>query len=162
VQRERHYRQTNRERSTGKAVKRRYRYANESVDLMRHLSVSLALSLAFALNAGAQTIVAPAMAPTPRDARMPDRRAQERVASVESRRTQHGSIAPTPAELDRPGAVVMPPPILRDAGRTAVERDRPLFALNLGGQGAPGSVSAPPPPMQPSTVATADANNPGG
>jgi hypothetical protein len=119
---------------------------------MRGPSVSIALMLALALNATAQTIV-----PTPSDARAQDKRAQGRAASVESR-----SVVPSRSELERPGAVVMPPPILRDAGRTVVGRDRPLFSLNLGGHGAPGSVSAPPPPMRPSSVATAGAINPGG
>lgn len=60
------------------------------------------------------------------------------------------SDAPSPARLDQPGAVVIAPPIARNAGRIVIARDEPLLGrLNLQGQSPQGSVSAPPPAMPP-------------
>ena len=55
---------------------------------------------------------------------------------------------PTPAQLDQPGAVVTPPPILRNTGKTVVPPDQPLMGhLNLRGQRPQGSLSEQVPAM---------------
>ena len=57
---------------------------------------------------------------------------------------------PTPAQLDQSAAVVMPPPILRNTGRTVVVPDQPLLGrLNMQAQTLQGLVREPPPAMQP-------------
>src|SRR5437879_9305787 len=53
---------------------------------------------------------------------------------------------PTPAQLDQSGAVVIPPPILRNTGRTVVAPDQPLLGrLNLQMQTLQGLVREQPP-----------------
>ncbi len=57
---------------------------------------------------------------------------------------------PTPAQLDQSGAVVIPPPILRNTGRTVVAPDQPLLGrLNLQAQTLQGLVREEPPAIQP-------------
>jgi hypothetical protein len=76
-------------------------------------------------------------------------------ASARNNPSQQSNAPPTPAQLDQPGAVVIPPPILRNSGRTVMSRDEPLLGrLNLQGQ-TPGLVREPPPAMpSPSEAAT--------
>jgi hypothetical protein len=68
-----------------------------------------------------------------------------------SARTKQIKGAPTPAQLDQPGAVVIAPPILRNAGTTFVTPDQPLLGrLSPQGQRLPGTLGEQPPPaMQP-------------
>jgi hypothetical protein len=55
---------------------------------------------------------------------------------------------PTPAQLDQPGAVVTPPPILRNSGKTVAQSEQPLIGhLNLRGQRPQGSLSEQVPAM---------------
>jgi len=57
---------------------------------------------------------------------------------------------PTAVQLDQSVAVIMPPPILRNTGRTVVVPDQPLLGrLNLQGQTLQGLVHEPPPAMLP-------------
>ena len=71
-------------------------------------------------------------------------------ASAQSNASSPTKARPTPAQLDQPGAVVMAPPILRNAGRTFVAADQPLFgALNLQGQAPQRPLGEQPPAMQP-------------
>jgi hypothetical protein len=51
----------------------------------------------------------------------------EKNASGRSDASLQAKARPTLAQLDQPGAVVIPPPILRNEGRTAITPDRPLL-----------------------------------
>jgi hypothetical protein len=73
--------------------------------------------------------------------------------------------APTPAQLDQPGAVTMPPPIERVSGNTVNSPDKPLFgkldlprALTL--EGSTGNPPALPPAQN--VAATNSTSNTGG
>jgi hypothetical protein len=66
---------------------------------------------------------------------------------------------PTPAQLDQPGAVVTPPPILRNSGKTVAQSEQPLIGhLNLRGRRPQGSLSEQVPAM-PSAPNEAAASN---
>jgi hypothetical protein len=70
-------------------------------------------------------------------------------APAQSNASSQTKARPTPAQLDQPGAVVMAPPILRNAGRTFAAADQPLFgALNLQGQAPQRPLGEQPPAMQ--------------
>ena len=70
-------------------------------------------------------------------------------ASAQSNASSQTKVGPTPAQLDQPGAIVMAPPILRNAGRTFVAADQPLFGtLNLQGQAPQRPLGEQPPAMQ--------------
>jgi hypothetical protein len=71
-------------------------------------------------------------------------------ASARTNATSQIKGAPTPAQLDQPGAVVIAPPILRNAGTTYVTPDQPLLGrLNLQGQTLQEPLREHPPAMQP-------------
>src|SRR6266576_739257 len=74
-------------------------------------------------------------APSSASASAQNSASQQNNASAQSNASSQTKARPTPAQLDQPGAVVIAPPILRNAGRTFVAADQPLFgALNLQGQ----------------------------
>jgi len=84
-------------------------------------------------------------------------------ASAQSNASWQTRARPTPAQLDQPGAVVMAPPILRNAGRTLVAADQPLFgALNLQGQAPQRPLGEQPPAMQPAPNEAAAIGSGGG
>lgn len=71
-------------------------------------------------------------------------------APAQSNASSQTKARPTPAQLDQLGAVVMAPPILRNAGRTFVAADQPLFgALNLQGQAPQRPLGEQPPAIPP-------------
>ena len=71
-------------------------------------------------------------------------------ASLQSDALPQTETPPTTAQLDQSAAVVMPPPILRNTGRTVVAPDQPLLGrLNLQAQTLQGLVREQPPLMQP-------------
>jgi hypothetical protein len=105
------------------------------------------LALALSASAGA---VPQDRAPLPANPSVQDSASPQNNASARSNASSQTKGAPTPAQLDQPGAVVMPPPILRNAGTTYVTPDQPLLGrLNLQGQGLPGTLGAQPPATQP-------------
>src|SRR2546428_11840734 len=69
-------------------------------------------------------------------------------ASVQSNALSQTEAPPTAAQLDQSAAVVMPPPILRNTGRTVVVPDQPLLG-RLSLQTLHGLVREEPPPLQP-------------
>ena len=105
--------------------------------------------LALALSAGAGA-VPQTIAPSPANASAQNSASPQNNASAQSNASSPTKARPTPAQLDQPGAVVMAPPILRNAGRTFVAADQPLFgALNLQGQAPQRPLGEQPPAMQP-------------
>ena len=75
---------------------------------------------------------------------------QDASAPAQSNASSPTKAGPTPAQLDQPGAVVIAPPILRNAGRTFVAADQPLFgALNLQGQAPQRPLGEQPPAFPP-------------
>ena len=89
-------------------------------------------------------------APLPASASAQNSAPPQDNASAQSNASSQTKARPTPAQLDQPGAVVMAPPILRNAGRTFVAADQPLFgALNLQGQAPQRPLGEQPPAMQP-------------
>ena len=101
---------------------------------MSHKSIRLtmlALLLAISATAAAQTT-----APSPAN------------ASAQDNASPRTNARPTPAQLDQPGAVITPPPILRNTGKTIAPPDQPLMGhLNLRGQRPQGSLSEQVPAM---------------
>ena len=88
---------------------------------------------------------------------------QDANAPAQSNTTSPTKARPTPAQLDQPGAVVMAPPILRNAGRTFVAADQPLFgALNLQGQAPQRPLGEQPPAIQPAPNEAAAIGSGGG
>ena len=106
--------------------------------------------LALALSASAGAVPQPT-APSPADPSSSTRATSQSNPPAQSNASSQAQKTPTPAQLDRPGAVVMPPPILRNTGRTYVGSEQPLLGqLNLQGQRFPGALGEQPPPaMQP-------------
>ncbi|TMG83403.1 MAG: hypothetical protein E6H78_12330 [Betaproteobacteria bacterium] len=106
--------------------------------------------LALALSAGAGA-VPQTIAPSPANASAQNSASPQDNAPAQSNASSQTKARPTPAQLDQPGAVVMPPPILRNAGRTHVAPDQPLLGqLNLQGQRLQGTLGgAQPPAMAP-------------
>ena len=110
----------------------------------------LALLLAISAGAAAQTT-----APSPANASAQDNASPQnpqynplalRDASPQT------NARPTPAQLDQPGAVITPPPILRNTGKTIAPPDQPLMGhLNLRGQRPQGSLSEQVPAMPPAS-----------
>jgi glucose/arabinose dehydrogenase len=106
----------------------------------------LALTLSASAGAAPQT-----SAPLPADPFVQNSASPQNNAPAQSNASSQTKGAPTPAQLDQPGAVVMPPPILRNAGTTYVTPDQPLLGrLSPQGQRLPGTLGEQPPPaMQP-------------
>lgn len=105
------------------------------------------LALALSMGAGA---VPQDSAPLPASPSVQNSTSPQNNAPARSNASSQTKGAPTPAQLDQPGAVVMPPPILRNAGTTYVTPDQPLLGrLNLQGQGLQGTLGAQPPAIDP-------------
>jgi hypothetical protein len=108
-----------------------------------------ALVLALSAGAGAQT-----SAPSPANASARDIASPQNNLFAPRDALPQTNARPTPAQLDQPGAVVTPPPILRNSGKTVAPADQPLIGrLNLHGQRPQGSLSEelpamPPPPNE--------------
>ena len=95
-------------------------------------------------------------APLPASAAAQNSASPQNNASAQSNASSQTKARPTPAQLDQPGAVVMAPPILRNAGRTFVAADQPLFGgLNLQGQAPQRPLAEQPPAMQPAPTEAA-------
>jgi hypothetical protein len=106
----------------------------------------LALVLALSAGAAAQT-----SAPSPANASAQDNASPQNIPFAPRDASPQTNGRPTPAQLDQPGAVVTPPPILRNSGKTVVPPDQPLMGrLNLHGQRPQGSLSEQVPAMPPS------------
>jgi len=89
-------------------------------------------------------------APLPAGAAAQNSAAPQNNAPAQSNASSPTKAGPTLAQLDQPGAVVIAPPILRNAGRTFVAADQPLFAgLSLQGQAPQRPLAEQPPAMQP-------------
>jgi len=124
----------------------------------------LALLLAISAGAAAQTT-----APSPANASAQDNASPQNNPQYNPLALRDASprtnARTTPAQLDQPGAVVTPPPILRNTGKTVVPPDQPLMGhLNLRGQRPQGSVSEQVPAMQPApneAATSSDADNVG-
>jgi hypothetical protein len=116
---------------------------------MCNKSIRLAmLALVLALSAGA---AAQTSAPAPANASAQGNLSPQNSPVAPRDPSPQTKARPTPAQLDQPGAVVTAPPILRNAGKTAVQPDRPLLGrLNLRGRMPQGSPNEQVPPMQPS------------
>jgi hypothetical protein len=109
----------------------------------------LALVLALSAAAAAQTSGPPPANAFAQDNASPQNSPQYNPLTPRDASPQTNA-RPTPAQLDQPGAVVTPPPILRNAGKTVVQPDQPLMGrLNLHGQRPQGSLSDVP-AMEPS------------
>jgi hypothetical protein len=113
---------------------------------MSHKSIRLgmfALVLAISAGAAAQTsALSPANAPGEDNASPQKSPVAPRDASPQT------NARPTPAQLGQPGAVVTPPPILRNSGKTVAQSEQPLIGhLNLRGQRPQGSLSEQVPAM---------------
>ena len=105
----------------------------------------LALVLALSAGAAAQT-----SAPSPANASAQDNASPQNIPFAPRDASPQTNARPTPAQLDQPGAVVTPPPILRNSGKTVVPPDQPLIGrLNLHGQRPQGSLSEQVPAMPP-------------
>ena len=106
------------------------------------------LALALSASAGA---VAQTSAPLPANSSVQNSAPPQNNAPAQSKASSQTKGAPTPAQLDQPGAVVIAPPILRNAGTTYVGADQPLLGrLSPQGQRLPGTLGEQPPPaMQP-------------
>src|SRR4030081_2177333 len=106
------------------------------------------LALALALSAGA---TAQTSAPSPADASAQGNPSPQNIPFAPRDASPQANARPTPAQLDQPGAVITPPPILRNSGKTVVPPDQPLIGrLNLHGQRPQGSLSEQLPAMPPS------------
>jgi len=105
----------------------------------------LALVLALSAGAAAQTSArSPANAPAEDNASPQNNLFAPRDAPRQT------NARPTPAQLDQPGAVVTPPPILRNSGKTVAQSEQPLIGhLNLRGRRRQGSLSEQVPAMPP-------------
>ena len=102
-------------------------------------------------------------APLPASAAAQNSASPQNNAFAQSNASSPTKARPTPAQLDQPGAVVMAPPILRNAGRTFVAADQPLFgALNLQGQAPQRPLGEQPPAMQPAPNEAAAIGSGGG
>ena len=109
----------------------------------------LALLLAISAGAAAQTT-----APSPANASAQDNASPQNNPQYNPLALRDASprtnARPTPAQLDQPGAVITPPPILRNTGKTVAPPDQPLMGhLNLRGQRPQGSLSEQVPAMPP-------------
>jgi hypothetical protein len=105
----------------------------------------LALVLALSAGAAAQTSAA-----APANASAQDNALSQNTPFASRDASPRTNARPTPAQLDQPGAVVTPPPILRNSGKTVVPPDQPLMGhLNLRGQMPQGSLSEQVPAMPP-------------
>jgi hypothetical protein len=112
----------------------------------------LALVLALSAGAAAQT-----SAPSSANASAQDNASPQNNPFAPRGASPQTNARPTPAQLDQPGAVVTPPPILRNSGKTVVPPDQPLMGhLNLRGQMPQGSLSeqVPAMPAAPNEAAT--------
>jgi hypothetical protein len=109
----------------------------------------LALVLALSAGAAAQTsALSPANAPA-EDNVSPQNNPQNNLFAPRDALPQTNA-RPTPAQLDQPGAVVTPPPILRNSGKTVAQSEQPLIGhLNLRGRRPQGSLSEQVPAMPP-------------
>ena len=121
----------------------------------------LALALALSAGAAAQT-----SAPSPANVSAQDNASPQNNPFASRDASPQTNARPTPAQLDQPGTVVTPPPILRNSGKTVVPADQPLMGrLNLRGQRPRGSLSEQVPEMQPSpneAATSGGAGNAGG
>jgi len=89
-------------------------------------------------------------APLPASTAAQNSASPQNNAPAQSNASSPTKAGPTLAQLDLPGAVVIAPPILRNAGRTFVAADQPLFAgLSLQGQAPQRPLAEQPPAMQP-------------
>jgi hypothetical protein len=107
----------------------------------------LALVLALSAGAAAQTsALSPANAPA-EDNASPQNNPQNNLFAPRDASPQTNA-RPTPAQLNQPGAVVTPPPILRNSGKTVAQSEQPLIGhLNLRGRRPQGSLSEQVPAM---------------
>ena len=103
------------------------------------------LALMLALSAGA---AAQASALSPANASAEDNASPQNHLFAPRDASPQTNARPTPAQLDQPGAVVTPPPILRNSGKTVAQSEQPLIGhLNLRGQRPQGSLSEQVPAM---------------
>ena len=88
----------------------------------------LTLVLVLSAGAGAQTSV-------PANASAQDNASLQNIPFAPRDASPQTNARPTAAQLDQPGAVITPPPILRNSGKTVVQSEQPLIGhLNLRGQ----------------------------
>ena len=107
------------------------------------------LALALSVSAGAGAVPQDS-APWPANPSVQNSVSPQNNAPARSNASSRIKGAPTPAQLDQPGAVVIAPPILRNAGTTYVTPDQPLLGrLNLQGQLLQEPLRDHPPAMQP-------------
>ena len=130
---------------------------------MCHKSIRLGmLALVLAISAGA---AAQTSAPSLANASAQDNGSSQNSLFAPRDASPQTNARPTPAQLDQPGAVVTPPPILRNTGKTVVPPDQPLMGhLNLRGQRPQGSLSEQVPAMPPApneAATSSDADNVG-
>jgi glucose/arabinose dehydrogenase len=119
----------------------------------------LALVLALSAAAAAQTSGPPPANAFAQDNASPQNSPQYNPLTPRDASPQTNA-RPTPAQLDQPGAVVTPPPILRNTGKTVAQPDQPLMGhLNLRGQRPQGSLSEQVPAMPPSPNEAATSSN---
>jgi hypothetical protein len=122
---------------------------------MSHKSIRLGmLALVLAISAGA---AAQTSAPSPANASARDNASPQKSLFALRDASPQTNARPTPAQLDQPGAVITPPPILRNTGKTVAPPDQPLMGhLNLRGQRPQGSLSeqVPAMPSAPNEAAT--------
>jgi hypothetical protein len=117
----------------------------------------LALALALSAGAAAQT-----SAPSPANISAQDNASPQNTPFAPRDGSPQTNARPTPAQLDQPGAVVTPPPILRNTGKTVVPSDQPLIGhLNLRGRRPQGSPSEQVPAMPPAPNETAASSGAG-
>lgn len=87
--------------------------------------------------------------PLAADASTPSSASQQLNTPGRNKAALRSNAAQSSAGIDQPGAVVMPPPILRYAGNTAVTPDRPLLGrLRLQAQTLKVPLLAEPPALQ--------------
>src|SRR6266853_5176692 len=128
---------------------------------MSHKSIRLGmLTLVLAISAGA---AAQTSAPSPANASARDNASPQNSLFALHDASPQTTARPTPAQLDQPGAVVTPPPILRNSGKTVAQSEQPLIGhLNLRGQRRPqGSLSEQVPAMPPASNEAATSSDAG-
>ena len=115
---------------------------------MCHKPIRLGMVI-LALGVGAGAVPSNS-APLPVTASAQNSALPQNNAPAQSNASSQTEARPTPAQLDQPGAVVIPPPILRNTGTTFAPADQPLFgALNLRGQTLQRPPGEQPPAMPP-------------
>jgi hypothetical protein len=118
------------------------------------------LALALSASAGA---VPQTAAPWPATTSVPTRAASQNNGPAQPNASSQTKGAPTPEQLEQPGAVVMAPPILRNVGTTYLGQDQPLLGqINPQSQRLPATLGEQAPPvMQPAPNEAAIRDNSG-